>query len=317
LAKIKSEKKRGREAEGRAVVFQESQGKIHADLRIGADVLSASPLKSNSGLVTPGVIPHGGGMVLDSATAKRLNPYGHLPNELLRSYCNGKELIAGQMNRFVIDAFPMQEAELKSVAPSIYQWLSDTVRPYRETTRDDDLREKWWLHRRNNLDLRNAQRGLDRFIGTVLTSKHRFFTFIPSNVLPDQTIVAVALQSAQHLSILSSRHHVTWSLAAGGWMGVGNDPRYIKSRCFDPFPFPEITSASATQLAELGEELDELRKRQQAAYPKLTLTQMYNVLEKLRAGVTIEGKDKQVYEQGLIGILKDLHDQIDAAVAVL
>jgi hypothetical protein len=42
---------------------------------------------------------------------------------------------------------------------------------------------------------------------------------------------------------------------------------------------------------------------------------MYNVLEKLRAGERIEGKDKEIYEQGLIGILRDLHDQIDAAVA--
>lgn len=42
---------------------------------------------------------------------------------------------------------------------------------------------------------------------------------------------------------------------------------------------------------------------------------MYNVLEKLRAGERIEGKDKEIYDQGLIGILRDLHDQIDAEVA--
>lgn len=42
---------------------------------------------------------------------------------------------------------------------------------------------------------------------------------------------------------------------------------------------------------------------------------MYNVLEKLRAGERIEGKDRETYDQGLIGILRDLHDQIDAAVA--
>lgn len=42
---------------------------------------------------------------------------------------------------------------------------------------------------------------------------------------------------------------------------------------------------------------------------------MYNVLEKLRAGEGIEGKDKEIYDQGLIGILRDLHDRIDAAVA--
>ena len=65
----------------------------------------------------------------------------------------------------------------------------------------------------------------------------------------------------------------------------------------------------------MGEELDAHRKRQQAAHHKLTLTQMYNVLERLRAGKGIEGKDREIYDQGLIGILKDLHDQIDAAVA--
>ena len=65
----------------------------------------------------------------------------------------------------------------------------------------------------------------------------------------------------------------------------------------------------------MGEQLDAHRKAQQKAHPKLTLTAMYNVLEKLRAGERIEGKDRETYDQGLIGILRDLHDQIDAAVA--
>lgn len=42
---------------------------------------------------------------------------------------------------------------------------------------------------------------------------------------------------------------------------------------------------------------------------------MYNCLEKLRAGERIEGRDREIYDQGLIGILRDLHDRIDAAVA--
>ncbi|WP_426033097.1 RNA-binding protein [Cypionkella sp. TWP1-2-1b2] len=68
-------------------------------------------------------------------------------------------------------------------------------------------------------------------------------------------------------------------------------------------------------MRQLGEDLDAHRKRQQALHPKLTLTAMYNCLEKLRAGERIEGRDKETYDQGLIGILRDLHDQIDAAVA--
>jgi len=68
-------------------------------------------------------------------------------------------------------------------------------------------------------------------------------------------------------------------------------------------------------LRNLGEQLDAHRKAQQKAHLKLTLTAMYNVLEKLRAGDRIEGRDREIYDQGLVGILRDLHDQIDAAVA--
>jgi hypothetical protein len=68
-------------------------------------------------------------------------------------------------------------------------------------------------------------------------------------------------------------------------------------------------------LRALGEELDAHRKDRQKAHPKLTLTNMYNIIEKLRAGESIEGKDKDAYNDGLIGLLRDIHDRIDAAVA--
>ncbi|WP_245227247.1 type IIL restriction-modification enzyme MmeI [Parasedimentitalea maritima] len=315
LFEVSSETREARESEGRKITLVSQYGKILGNLRIGADVPSAKSLVANLGLVTPGVIPHGEGMVVNAGMAGRLNPQGDKLNGLLRPYCNGKELLSGSLERLVIDAYPRTEDELKREAPEVYQWLLDTVKPHRDANRDRDLREKWWLHRRNNLDLRNAQKGLERVIATVLTSKHRWFTFLPTSVLPDQTIVAIGMEGADALAILSSKHHMLWALAAGGWLGVGNDPRYTKSRCFDPFPFPELTETQKTHLRDLGEDLDTHRKRQQAAHPKLTLTQMYNVLEKLRAGEAIEGKDKEIYDQGLINILRDLHDQIDAAVA--
>jgi len=92
-------------------------------------------------------------------------------------------------------------------------------------------------------------------------------------------------------------------------------PVYNHSVCLNPFPFPDPTEAQKTRLRSLGEQLDGHRKERQKAHPKLTLTGMYNVLEKLRANERIEGKDREIYDQGLIGILRDLHDQIDRAVA--
>jgi len=41
---------------------------------------------------------------------------------------------------------------------------------------------------------------------------------------------------------------------------------------------------------------------------------MYNVLEKLRSGEALTAKDKVIHEQGLVSVLKKLHDDLDAAV---
>jgi hypothetical protein len=60
--------------------------------------------------------------------------------------------------------------------------------------------------------------------------------------------------------------------------------------------------------------LDAHRKRQQTQHPKLALTDMYNVLEKLRAGEPLTAKDKVVHEQGLVSVLRQIHDELDAAV---
>ena len=72
---------------------------------------------------------------------------------------------------------------------------------------------------------------------------------------------------------------------------------------------------AAFRIADLGERLDAHRKRQQAAHPKLTLTALYNVLKKLRTGEAIEGQDRDIYQQGLIAVLSELHEQIDREVA--
>jgi hypothetical protein len=41
---------------------------------------------------------------------------------------------------------------------------------------------------------------------------------------------------------------------------------------------------------------------------------MYNVLEKLRLGAILSSKDKTLHEQGLVSVLAQLHDELDAAV---
>ena len=134
------------------------------------------------------------------------------------------------------------------------------------------------------------------------------------NVLPDHMLVNITTDDAFILGVLSSRFHVVWALAAGGRLGMGNDPRYNKSRCFETFPFPDASPEQQEKIRSLVEQLDAHRKRQQAQYPELTLTGIYNVLEKLRAGEELNAKEKIVHAQGLVSLLRELHDELDRAV---
>lgn len=115
------------------------------------------------------------------------------------------------------------------------------------------------------------------------------------------------------LSALSSQAHRLWALRIGGTLE--DRPRYNNSLIFDPFPFPDPDEATRARLRALGEELDATRKTVQAEHPDLTLTGLYNVLEKVRAGAELTPAEVDVKSRGRVLILKDLHDQIDRATA--
>ena len=103
-----------------------------------------------------------------------------------------------------------------------------------------------------------------------------------------------------------------WALRTGGTLE--DRPTWTNSTCFDPFPFPVATEAQQQRIRELGEALDAHRKTQQAAHPGLTITGMYNVLEKLRSGEALTAKEKKIHDDGLVSVLKKIHDDLDAAV---
>ena len=119
------------------------------------------------------------------------------------------------------------------------------------------------------------------------TATHRIFQFLPIDTICDDKAVIIASDDSYHLGMLSSRVHVTWALGQKSRLGQGDDPVYVKSKCFDPFPFPDPPEALKAQIREAAEELDARRKRQQSEHPGLTLTQIYNVPEKLRAGQSV------------------------------
>jgi hypothetical protein len=148
--------------------------------------------------------------------------------------------------------------------------------------------------------------------------KTPLFQFLDENVVCDDKVVICASADGFVLGVLSARFHVAWANKAGVRLGVGNDPVYASNRCFDPFPFPSADDLQKQRIRLAAEDLDSHRKRVIADHPFLTLTSLYNVLERVRAGVAldaVEPDERRIFDDGLILILKELHEKLDALVA--
>jgi hypothetical protein len=301
------------------VTLTEKTGAIHADLSTGANVTNAQTLQANEDLSNRGVQLFGAGFMVtpDEATALGLGQVNGLERHI-RDYRNGRDLTDAPRGVKVIDAFGLTADQLRAEFPAIFQWLLERVKPERDTNNRASYRNNWWIFGEPRKVLRQQLAGLPRYIATVETAKHRTFQFLDASILPDNKLIAIATADAFHLGVLSSSLHGSWALAAGSWLGVGNDPVYVKSRCFETFPFPAedtgLTPALRSRIASLAEQIDAHRKRQQAAHPGLTLTGMYNVLEALRAGRALTAKEKTIHTDGLVAVLASLHAELDTAV---
>ncbi|GAB3322975.1 hypothetical protein GCM10027511_31470 [Hymenobacter humi] len=292
----------------------ESTGIINADLTIGADIASALPLKATEGLSNMGAGIYGSGFLVEPHVAVKLG-LGTRDGleEYIKPYFNGRDLTQRPRGLVAIDLFGLTEQAVLERFPEAYHHIYHNVKPERDQNNRASYRQKWWIFGEPRANFRPALAGLNRYIGSTYTAKHRVFSFIPGNTVPDSTIVVLGLDDAYFLGVLSSRLHTVWALAAGSTLE--DRPRYNNTRCFQPFPFPDISTEQQTRIRELGEALDTHRKRQQAQYPNLTLTDLYNVIEKVRSGQTLKDKEQLTYEQGLAGVVISLHEQLDIVVA--
>ncbi len=303
------------------IQFRMRIGNIYSDLTIGAAVVDAKPLKANDKIASNGCALNGAGFILDRESAEILTAGTDAMCLVVKPYRNGRDLMASPRMAFVIDLFGHTEKEVQDRWPAIYQHVALNVKPIR-TARSDRTADaaqyaaQWWLFQKPRPGLRQALHGLDRYIVTVETTKHRVFQFLDHTILPDHMLIAVASDDAHVLGVLSSRFHVTWALAAGARLGVGDDPRYSKSRCFDPFPFPaDVPEPLKDKIRAEAEALDALRKQVLEKHQDLTLTRLYNVLEALRAGRALTDAERDIHDRGLVTLIRQHHDTIDALVA--
>jgi type II restriction/modification system DNA methylase subunit YeeA len=306
------------------------RGRIGSGLSIGAELEGMNALRAGEGVCGLGVALHGSGFLLEPDDAREMRKHGA---SVIKPYLGGGDLLRPKRERYIIDFSFLTEEQARKANPNAFERVVTHVRPERIVNRRETIKRLWWRFGWERPEIRKAMVGLNRFVATTETAKHRVFQFLDGSILPDHMVIIIASDDAFLLGVLSSRIHVVYALAAGGTLE--DRPRYNKTRCFDPFPFPDCTEKQKEKIRAFAEELDAHRKRAQATH-QLGLTDIYNVLEKLRAVSTAPGdatppsrssrgegapapvltpKERAIHDAALVSTLKQLHDELDAAVA--
>ena len=267
-----------RELDGQVV------GAINNNLTSGLDLTQAQRLKSNADIAFEGVKKGGPFEISDDlaeAMLKSPNPDGRSNSEVVRPWANGKNLYDERRRRWIIDFGVRRPIEDASLFEAPFEYVARVVRPVHATTA---RAANWWLPERPRPEMRDALRGLDRYIATVRHSKHRIFAWLPVEVLPDSALVVAARNDDYTFGVLQSRVHELWSRGQGTQVReVESGFRYTPTTCFETFPFPDPTPEQRARVGEAARRLVELRDGwlnppglDLAELEKRTLTKLYN-----------------------------------------
>lgn len=253
--------------------------RINPDLTSGADFTLAQRLRANSAVSFMGDTK-GGAFDIHAGLAQQMlsapNPLARSNADVVKRWVNGLDITRGSRDMWIIDFgvdMPEREAALYEMP---YEYVRQHVMPVRAGNRREAYRRRWWIHVEPRPAMRTALVSLSRYLATPILGRHRPFVWLPCEVLPDHQLIAFARDDDYFFGILHSSAHGKWIPAVSSWMGVGNDPRYTPSTCFETFPFPQATEAQREAVAEAARVLHETRQSALDADPKLTLTGLYN-----------------------------------------
>ena len=286
-------------------------GVISSKLSIGFDVEKIPALLAADGLCGQGiklVNSRNGGFYVDGEVSTLpLNTSTGQP--VVRDYVMPPDVRACEVKKKVIDFCGMTADEAREAHPDAYHKLLTEVKPIRDQNSRKSIRDGWWRFAWERPELRGAIKPLSRYLVTLETAKYRFFRFVEASALWDGSLFAVALEDSWAYGVLNSGIHDAWCKAAKG--DLGPTPRYNRQDCFEKFPFPE----QGPLLEAVGAAADELMKlRDRCTLPSLDITKVYNVFQKDRGGESLTKAERTLHRRGLVSVLKQLHDDLDAAV---
>ncbi|MFZ3341686.1 MAG: DNA methyltransferase [Terriglobales bacterium] len=267
---------------------------INANLTSEIDLTKARSLGENADLSFMGDTK-GGLFDIDDATAQTMlkepiNPNGRPNSDVIRPWINGSDVGGRPRGMRIIDfGVEMLEREA-TLYQAPFEYVKQHVRPVRMKVKRDVYRQRWWIHAEPRPAFRKKISGLGRYIATPRVSKHRLFTWIMTDVLPDSALIAVARDDDYMLGVLHSRIHELWARGMGTQLReVESGFRYTPNTTFETFPFPwppgkepkddprvEAIAAAARELVQKRDAWLNPPDASVAELKKRTLTNLYN-----------------------------------------
>jgi type II restriction/modification system DNA methylase subunit YeeA len=266
---------------------------IHANLTSALDLTQAQRLPENLGISFMGDTKGGAFDLTPEQVVPMLNaplnPHGRPNTDVVYPWANGADVVQRPRGMFIIDFGVDMSAADAALYEQPFAWVEQHVKPERMKNNRAAYRERWWIHVEPRPAMRAAVRSLKRYIATSRVAKHRIFAWLRGETLPDSRLYVFARDDDYFFGVLHSRLHEVWSLATSSRHGVGNDPTYNNTTCFETYPFPwppgrepqgdprvEAIAAAARRLVALRDawlnppdaSAEELKKR--------TLTNLYN-----------------------------------------
>lgn len=249
---------------------------IHADLTAaeGVDASQAVVLTENADTAYFGIQKTGPFDIdgkLGRSWLSQPNPNGKPNSDVVKPWFGGLDITGRPLDKWIVDFGTNMGSDQASLYETPFAYVEAYVKPTRIGKGEARTNEIWWVFQRSRPLMREAVKGLTRFIVTPETPTHTVFAFIPNNVVADKNLIVIARDDNATFGVLSSRFHTVWVRKLGS--PYGNHPtarRYNSSRVFETFPFPKGLTPKDTKtvaphtapsraIADAAQKLDQHR----------------------------------------------------------
>ncbi len=271
---------------------------IASSLRTLALDVRATSLAGNEGKQFFGVVQSGDGFVLGDAEAASL--LGRTDADyasVVRPFLVGEDITSSPSlspSRWIID-FGEMPLEVAAEWPAALDVVRARVKPLRDKHARRRERDEWWKFSRTVRELFNAIHDLPRFIACPATAKRFHMIWVEPRWVPSNAVSAFAFSEPFEMGVLSSGIHSRWATIQSTTLETR--PRYTVAS-FRSFSWPSPNQLQRASIARLADSICK-RRADICAEREIGLTKLYNQLD-----------------DGAWTDLRDLHDELDEAVAV-